>query len=221
MKRRKTHATIITTGIRKKHSVNSSILKKNQKLILLTTVFICGVLLGILFVKYAGNSTFVTLQNLIEVHFKQSEAQSVWLNFLSTFGTDCIYISVAFLLGLCLAGEPFIWLLPIVKGLGIGTVSACLYKAYTLQGLQYYALCLLLPTVLSAASLLFSCKESILFSRDINRCLFKRADGFDGYSSVKLYLLRHFVLLIIMLCSAALNAVTLYVFHGKISLFSA
>ncbi|MGN0520148.1 MAG: stage II sporulation protein M [Candidatus Fimenecus sp.] len=219
MNRRKTHATIIATGIRKKNRFGPNTFKKNQKLILLTTMFICGVLLGILFVKFANNTTTITLQNLVDAHFKQSEAQSVWLNFLSTFGTDCIYISVAFLLGLCLAGEPFLWLLPLVKGLGIGTVSACLYKTYTLQGLQYYALFLLLPTVLSAASLLFSCKESILFSRDINRCLLKRADSFDGFNAIKLYMLRHFVLLIIMMLSAAIGAVTFYLFHGKISLF--
>ena len=111
------------------------------------------------------------------------------------------------------------WLLPLIKGLGIGTVSACLYKAYTLQGLEYYALFLLLPNVLSAAALLFSCKESILFSRDINRSLLKRADSFDGFHAIKLYMLRHFVLMIIMLVSAAIGAVVLYLFHGKISLF--
>lgn len=220
MKRRKTHATIIATGIRKKRKMNANAIKKNQKLILLTTVLICGVLLGVLFVKYANNATYLSLQNLAKAHFKQSEAQSVWLNILSNFGTDCIYISIAFLLGLCLAGEPFLWLLPLVKGLGIGTVSACLYKAYTLRGLEYYALFLLLPNVLSAAVLLFSCNESILFSRDINCSLLKRADRFDGFNAIKLYMLRYFVLLIIMLLSASIGAVVLYLFHGKISLFS-
>lgn len=220
MKRRKTHATIIATGIRKKRKINTNAIRKNQKLILLTTVLICGVLLGVLFVKYVDNATYLSLLNLTKAHFKQSEAQSVWLNFLSSFGTDCIYISIAFLLGLCLVGEPFLWLLPLVKGLGIGTVSACLYKSETLQGLEYYALFLLLPNVLSAASLLFSCKESILFSRDINLCLLKRADTFEGFNAIKLYMLRHFVLLFIMLVSAVISAVALYLFHGKISLFS-
>lgn len=221
MQRRKTHATIIATSIRKKRSRKTNILKNNQKLFILTTVLICGVLLGIIFVKYTDAATFAALQNLLATHFKKCETQSLLLNVLSAFGTDCLYLCVAVLLGMCIAGEPFLWILPLIKGLGIGTVSACLYKAYTLQGLEYYAFLLLLPTVLSAAALLFGCKESILFSRDINRCVFKRAEHTDSFQAVKLYLLRHFVLLLILLCSAICGAVLLYVFYGKVSPFSA
>lgn len=221
MKRRKTHATIIATGIRKKKRINrTNILQRNQKLILLTVIFVCGVLLGIFFVKHAeNNATFTNLKALVDAHFKQSEAQSVLMNFLSMLGTDCIYLTAAVLLGLCIAGEPFLWVVPLVKGLGVGTVSACLYKAYTLQGLQYYAAFLLLPTVLSSAALLFCCKESILFTRDMNRALWKRTESFNGLSAIKLYLLRHFVLLLLFLLAAALGAVLMYLFRGKITLF--
>lgn len=221
MKRRKTRATIIATGIRTKRHIKSDILKNNHKLILLTTMFICGVLFGILFVKYASSVTFTALQNLADNHFAQKETQSVLVNFLSVLGADALYLMLAVLLGQCIIGEPFLWFLPLLKGLGVGTISAYLYKAYTLQGLQYYALFVLLPTVLSAAALLFACNESILFSRDINRTLFKRADSFTGIASVKLYLLRHIVLLAVLIFAAALSAVTVYIFHGKINLFLA
>lgn len=219
MKRRKAHATIIATGIRKKGNPSFNTFRNNQKLILLTTIFICGALLGVLFVKHSSASTFITLQNLVEAHFKQSETHSLWLNFLTSFGTESAYILVTALLGVCLVGEPFLWMLPLVKGLGVGAVSACLYKAYTLQGLQYHAALLLLPTVLSAAALLYSCKESILFSRDINRCLFKKTNSFTCGGDVKLYLLRHFVLLLVLLFAAAVSAISIYAWRGKLNLF--
>lgn len=221
MQRRKTHATIIATSIRKKGNRKTSILQSNQKLLFLTVLLICGVLLGILFVKYTDTTTFTALKNLLATHFQKCVTQSLLLNILSCFGTDCLYLSAAVLLGMCIAGEPFLWILPLIKGIGIGTVSACLYKAYTLQGLEYYAFLLLLPTVLSAAALLFGCKESILYTRDINRCVFKRAEHTDSFQALKLYLLRHFVLLLILLFSAVCGAVLLYAFYGKVSPFSA
>lgn len=221
MKRRKAGATIIATGIRKKRHTSPSVFKNNQKLILLTTVFICGVLLGILFVKYSSATTFTTLQNLMKAHFKQCESQSVWLNFLTTFSTEFLYIFAAVLFGFCIVGEPLLWILPLVKGLGVGAVSACLYKAYTLQGLEYYAAFLLIPSALYATVLLFSCKESILFSRDINRSIFKNTNILKGLTDVKLYLLRHFVLSLILLLGAVMYALLLQVLQGKITLFSA
>lgn len=221
MKRRKTGATIIATGIRRKKRVSKGIFKSNQKLILLTTLFVCGMLLGVLFVKHASTETYSMLQNLVDTHFKETEAQSVLMNFLTTLGTEGIYLLLVVLCGLCIVGEPILWLLPIGKGLGLGVVSASLYKIYTLQGLEYYALFLLAPAVLSTAALLFGCKESILFSRDMNRSLFKKTDAGFGIGALKLYALRHIVLFVIMIFAAALSAVLMHLFHGSVSLFSA
>lgn len=212
---------MIATRIRKKRRMCPSVFQNNQKLILLTTVLICGVLLGILFVKYSSDTAFTTLQNLVNAHFKQCESQSVFLNLLTAFGTEFLYIFSAVLFGFCLVGEPLLWSLPLVKGVGIGAVSACLYKAYTLQGLEYYTVFLLIPSALYATVLLFSCKESILFSRDINRSIFKNTNIFKGLAEVKLYLLRHFVLSLILLFGAVLYALLLQALQDKITLFSA
>ncbi len=221
MKRRKTRATIIATGIRKKKRVNPSMLRSNQKLILLTTLFVCGMLLGILFVKHTSAEMVSMLQNLVDTHFKEAEAQSVLMNFLTTLGAEGIYLLLAVLCGLCIVGEPILWLLPVGKGLGLGVVSASLYKIYTLQGLEYYALFLLAPAVLSTAALLFGCKESILFSRDMNRSLFKKTDAGFGIGALKLYALRHIVLFVILIFAASISAVLMHLFHGSVSLFSA
>ncbi len=221
MKRTKKRATIISTGIRLPRARNAkkmNLLKNNQKLIMLTGIFICGLFLGALTIRNANTGLENSLKTLIENYCIARGQQSILSNFLSFFGTECIFLLIALFFGVCSVGEPIIWGLPLLKGLGIGLISGYLYSEYTLQGMIYFSAFILPPSMLAAAALIFGCKESILMTRDLNRILFK-GESHNGFEMLRLYALRYFVLLCSTLFAAALSAALTFLFADKINLF--
>lgn len=217
MRRRKRHATIIATRLHKKRSYDG-VLKQNQKLVILTVLLICGLILGALADKKATGTSAEPLRDIVENYYKVKTEQTFLQNFLSTLGTESVYMGIALIFGVCVAGEPVLWLLPLIKGLGLGMISGYLYQAHAVEGLIYFSAVILFPSVIASASELFACKESILMSRDINRILLKKQNA-DGVEMFKLYLMRYAVLYGTILFSAAVSAVLTMAIGSKISLF--
>ncbi|MEZ3497517.1 MAG: stage II sporulation protein M [Lachnospiraceae bacterium] len=219
MKRIKKRATIISTGIRFPRTPSkSAVLRNNQKLIMLTLIFICGLFVGALTVKNTNAVLGASLKSLLENYYTARSGQSVLHSFLSVFGSECIFLLIAMLFGVCIIGEPILWLLPFVKGLGIGIISGYLYQAYTLQGMTYFSVYVLPSAVLASAALLLGCKESILMTRDLTRILLK-GESNSGIDMFKLYILRYAVLLGSLVFCAALSTAATVLFADKINLF--
>ncbi len=218
MRRRKRHATIIATRFYKKKS-SGGVLKQNQKLVILTVLLICGLILGALTNKKAVGTSAAPLREIIENYYQVKGEQSFLQNFLSTLGTESVYMGLALIFGVCAFGEPVLWLLPLIKGLGLGLISGYLYQEHAVTGLAYFSAVILLPSVIASASELFACKESILMTRDINRILLKKQNA-DGAEMFKLYLMRYAVLYGTILFSAVLSAFLTFAVGSKINLFS-
>lgn len=219
MRRMKKRATIISTGFRFPKT-GGGIVKQNRRLIFLTAIFICGLLLGAIAIKNKDAALTEELKSLIENFCLVRSRQSLVVNFFSIFGTECIFLIPAMLFGVCAVGEPFLWLLPLIKGMGIGMISAYLYSDYSLKGMLYFAAVLLLPSVFSVAALLLGCKESILMTHDINHVLFGKHEKSGDAGFFKLYILRYIVLLGSVLLSSGLGAFLSQALGGKINPFS-
>ena len=206
MRRKKRRATIIATGLHRRSRAKSPILKNHPKLILLTAVLICGLVLGAMTVRNPNEQLADALRTVIENEIQAGAGQPIWKKFLSTLGTETLYMLIALVSGLCGAGEPLLWALPLVKGMGVGLIAAYLYKTYTINGMLYFSAVYLLPSVIAAASFLFCCNESILMTRDLTRILLKNENaGADG-ELLRLYFLRYTVLCASLVFSAALGA---------------
>lgn len=217
MKRRKRRATIISTGLRKKN--HRGAFRNNQKLIILTFLFICGLFLGVLTFRNIQTDSTGTLKDIIENYCRISSTQSIMTNILSKLGTESLYLLIALVFGLCVAGEPVLWIIPLVKGLGIGLISGYLYGTFTLNGMLYFSAILLIPSVVSSAGILMCCKESILMTRDLNRIIIKQENAAKGGEMLKLYFLRYAVIFSSLVFAAILSAVLTYLFAAKINLF--
>ena len=218
MRRKKRRATIIATGLHRRSRAKSPILKNHPKLILLTAVLICGLVLGAMTVRNPNEQLADALRTVIENEIQTGAGQPIWKKFLSTLGTETLYMLIALVSGLCVAGEPLLWALPLVKGMGVGLIAAYLYKTYTINGMLYFSAVYLLPSVIAAASFLFCCNESILMTRELNRILLKNENaGADG-EMLRLYFLRYTVLFASFVFSAALGAVLAAFFSERITL---
>lgn len=217
MGRKRRRARIISTGLRTGPK-RTGVLQKRPKLMLLTGVMLCGLLLGALALRYADASQQTILSSIFDNELHSDAAEPIWKNFLYSFATQALYLLIAFIAGLCLAGEPVLWLLPLLKGMGTGLISAYLYKTYAVNGMLYFSAVLLVPSVLFAASFLLCCNESILMTRDLNRMVLKNEHTAAGGEMLRLYFLRYAVLLLSLVFAAALGAVLQTFIGGKVEL---
>jgi hypothetical protein len=131
---------------------------------------------------------------------------------LGYFGTDFLFMLAAFLLGLCAAGLPFLLLLPVLRGMGTGVVSGWLYMTYGLPGVGYSVLVLCPAAVVSVLIMLAYCKESMLMCGDMALVITGKQDKME--SSLRLYVTRYLVLLLVTVLAAALDALCFSAFSG-------
>lgn len=209
MKRRK---KIIRT-----HRRTGLVLKSNQRLMLLLLFYVTGSFIGAVAVKGIDGEMLVHIKELAESFVQQRNTQSILQNFLSSVLTDTVYTIIAAVFGLCLIGEPILWLIPLARGLGIGFISGYFLKTYTLSGFMYCLSILFVPSMLSVAATVFMCREAIITSKDLFRstggsAAVKKSDFY------KLYALRFILLYAIMILAALVSAALTYAFSGKIIL---
>ena len=82
-----------------------------------------------LYTKKAAGTSAAPLREIIENYYQVKGEQSFLQNFLSTLGTESVYMGLALIFGVCAFGEPVLWLLPLIKGLGLGLISGYLYQS--------------------------------------------------------------------------------------------
>jgi hypothetical protein len=182
-----------------------------QKLVLLG-LFGLGVFLG---AKTAGSATEgwqARLFELLRAQRLNRASLSILGSVVGYFGTDFIFLLAAFLLGLCAAGLPFLLLLPVLRGLGLGVVSGWLYMTHGVAGIGYSVLVLYPGAVVSLLVMLAYCKESMLMSGDM--LLMATGKLEHAESSMRLFTSRYLMLLLITVLAAALDTLCFTAFSG-------
>lgn len=95
----------------------------SQKMFLLMTVFIIGLVFGTMSLRNPGDDYALKIQSFIKNYFLAKSSQSLFTIFATTLLRDCVFLLIPFIFGLCLIGEPIAWLEPVFRGLGIGLIS--------------------------------------------------------------------------------------------------
>ncbi|MCI5796961.1 MAG: hypothetical protein MR019_08860 [Ruminococcus sp.] len=188
----------------------------SQKMFLLMTVFIIGLVFGAMSLRNLGDDYTQKIQSFIVNYFLAKSSQSLFTVFVTALLRDCLFLLIPFIFGLCLIGEPIVWLEPVLRGLGIGLISGYLYRTYNIDGMKFYGIVMLIPFVLSSSIMLAACHESILMCRDINR---KIKDNTVIQSNfIKLYLIRYAVLLISEILISIISTINIRFLAEKLTL---
>ena len=188
----------------------------SQKMFLLMTVFIIGLVFGAMSLRNQGDDYTQKIQSFIMNYFLAKSSQSLFTVFGTALLRDCLFLLIPFIFGLCLIGEPIVWLEPVFRGLGIGLISGYLYRTYNIDGMKFYGIVMLIPFVLSSSIMLAACHESILMCRDINR---KIKDNTVIQSNfIKLYLIRYAVLLISEILISIISTINIRFLAEKLTL---
>lgn len=188
-----------------------------QKLFLLALIFIIGLVFGSITVKSLNDVMSDQIHSIIENYFYIQSGQTILQNFIYTLCSEFLILLIPFVFGMCIIGEPVMWLEPALRGLGLGLISGYLYKTYSLQGMEYFAVIILIPAALSSAITIFSCQESILMSRDIIHLIKEGKKPKENF--IRLYLIRYAILLFALIIISFISSLSIYLFAAKFNLF--
>ena len=105
-----------------------------------------------------------------------------------------VLLGVLFLLGLWACGIPFILLVPLFHGVGLGLTEAYYYRL-GMSGVAVVATVVMPVGLLSAVVLIAACAESVQLSASLSRRLLSHSEGEGLYSRFRLYGLRFLLFL--------------------------
>lgn len=199
---------------------SGKILKSNQTLTLLCTLLLTGMFLGAVCVKHADETMLESIKSLTGTHISSGVNRSILDNFLSYITADTVFIILSVFFGLCVIGEPILWILPLIRGLGLGLITGFVYKTYSVQGVLYSTVLIVIPAVISSLAMAVSCKESILSSREIKSALKEDGKQFNYGEYLKLFAVRNLILYAFVVLSGLIGCLLTYFLSGKISLVS-
>lgn len=158
----------------------------NWQIILLTAIFFSGLIAG----SYSAKDTtsFVS-QKIISYYMNYIKLKYItpaFSTFLSSILLGSIFTLIAYFMGLCAVGVPFILLIPFAQGFYIGEISGYIYETFTLKGLGYCAIIIFPAAVIICASIIYASKESMLMSKNMLYLLSQRhqavQESFRDYS---------------------------------------
>ncbi len=199
---------------------NRRILKNNQTLTLLCTLLLTGMFLGAVCVKHADETMLEKIKLLTGTYISSGVSRSILDNFLSYISADTVFIILSVFFGLCVIGEPILWTLPMIRGLGLGLITGFVYKTYSVQGVLYSTALIVVPAVISSLAMAVSCKESILSSREIKSALKEDGKQFNYREFLKLFAVRNLILYAFVVLAGLVGCLLTYFLSGKISLVS-
>ena len=195
---------------------NGKLLKSNQTLTILCVLLLTGMFLSAVCVKHADEAVLEKIKALTGAYFVTGNESSIIKNFLSYISADTQFIILSVLFGLCVIGEPILWLLPVIRGLGLGIITGYIYKTFNVQGVIYSTVLIVVPAVISSLAMAVSCKESILSSRDIRSTLKQDGKQFNYREFIKLFAVRNLILYVFVILSGIIGCILTYFFSSKI-----
>lgn len=196
----------------KRHIDFSHLFQEKYKVILLI-VAVLSVLLGSVLYNSFNDSSLI---DIIENKIALFESQELLKIFLFFFKMELIYFAFAMLIGTSFVGTP-LTVIPIsLRCIITGFLGGYMYNQYELKGVLFCLLFVFPYTAVATTSLLFASNESIYMSSKSYRTITNKNTADD--ISVKLYLLRYFILIVINSVCALFNSFLIVLFINKINL---
>ena len=151
------------------HSLKQKVkgIEFNWLMFILILLFFIGLIFGSFSVK--NNNSFLTtkITEIYSNYLLQKNTFSSLMIFMNTFLLSMSAVVVSFFTGLCALGVPFIVCVPFISGAVIGTISGFVYETYLLKGLGYCAIIIFPAAAITLVSLISSCKESLIMSKNM------------------------------------------------------
>ena len=171
---------------------------------------------GAILIKKDDSEIINSFLDIFKTYIRIKKEQSIGLNFMNSLAINLIFVLCAFILGLCAVGLPFLSILPIIKGIGIGMLTGFLYSNFALQGLGYCVL-ILYPGLMPAVyALLLSCTTGVKSSYNMLLSLSSNK-AIKGETNLKIYCIKFLIFFMLIIFSSVIDAVVIRLFSGFFS----
>lgn len=199
--------------VKAKKKINFADIFSEKYKVILLLVSISSVLFGSFIFNGFNDASFSQIiENKISL-FESKELLKILLFFIKT---ELIYFAFAMVIGTSFIGAP-LTIVPIsIRCIVTGFLGEYMYNEYELKGVLFCLLFIFPYTAIATTSLLFASNESIYMSAKNYDTITNKNTADD--ISVKLYLLRYFILAIINCICAVFNSLLIVLFIDKINL---
>lgn len=184
---------IKATGLLNRNSVKIfSIIGSNKNVIALTMFSIIGICIGVL-CETINSDVYSTISVLYDDYLLNINNISFLKIFLKCSAYNSIFIMLSMIFGMCAVGNVFLYVVPFIKGLGIGAACAYIYSTYAIKGVLYSAVIIFPAALIQLISIILSCSESVHMSKEI-LSLIEHKENENAEPDTRLYILRYLVI---------------------------
>lgn len=196
-----------------KMKINYENLFKYKNIVILLIFAILSLLFGsILYNNFSDSSLVEIIENKITL-FESKDLLKIFIFFIKT---EIVYFAVAMFIGTSFVGAPLITIPISLRCIITGFLGGYMYNIYELKGVLFCLLFVFPYTAVTTTSLLFASNESVYMSSKSYNSMTKKNTADD--TSLKLYLLRYLILIIINSVCALFNSFLIVLFINKINL---
>lgn len=189
---------------------------ENSRIYLISVLFAAGLVTGALLLKYNSDAT-ENISVIFDSYSSIRTEQGIIINFLNTFGVNVIFFICSIFLGFSLIGYPFLMLLPLVKGMGLGALTGFLYSQFALKGFGYCVLMIFPGAAVASLALIAACNDSCEYSRNAYSKAIRGRGQFEK-DETRVYLLRQLVFLGVCAISSGIDTLFYEIFSGLFKL---
>lgn len=183
--------------------------KKNHVLLILSALFLAGVMLGAFLIRSAGEDTLTMLLRVVNGFIEKRREQTLLQNLFSTTSSSLIFVAAMFVCGFCAVSQPVIILAPLFRGLGFGFSAASLYASHGAHAAGFIVLFIFPDMLISSLAILLCCRESLRLSGNFWGMMW--GSNSELYP-LRIYFGRYVAASILCVISAFLEAVLYFAF---------
>lgn len=185
-----------------------------REILMFSILLLSGLLIGVLVAKNGNESILAQVSRMFDSFYSVRENQSIGASVINSLKVSCAFWLINILFGLCIIGIPFVTIIPVIRGLGIGLVTGYIYSIYGIKGIGYCFLIIFPGALISFIALIYAVSDSFKMSLyTLSSCVNSGAPK-GGAEKIKIFAVRQIFYLILFAVSAFTDGIVNKLFAG-------
>lgn len=185
-----------------------------REILMFSILLLSGLLIGVLVAKNGNESILTQVSRMFDSFYSVRENQSIGASVINSLKVSCAFWLINVLFGLCIIGIPFVTIIPVIRGLGIGLVTGYIYSIYGIKGIGYCFLIIFPGALISFIALIYAVSDSFKMSLyTLSSCVNSGALK-GGAEKIKIFAVRQIFYLMLFAVSAFTDGIVNKLFAG-------
>ncbi len=139
-----------------------------KNMIIIIALFTAGMIIGSgIMRKGSSEALLADFSSIFDVFASNRNELKAYKIFINSLFTNLLFVFSLFFSGFSCIGIPIIYILPVIKGLGLGALSGYLLTMYSMNGMGYYLLTIIPSGIVSVSVVLLAGCTSAIMSKEL------------------------------------------------------